>query len=550
MGLLTFALNVYGQEPKEVQFHSSDGLSITADLYHQSKASPTLLLFHQSVSSRGEYRDLAPRLQKMGFNCLAVDLRWGKKDFWNKVFNETARRNGTYSIVDNYEDSKEYQLNRVWPIIWKAYDDMKASLNYLKRAGYDQEIVAIGSSFSAMLVFKMVADNLPVDGIVAFSPGEYHPQEDDMLALWANQVTIPVYMSSGRGEGEMVEEVRAAIPSESEVVMHQSAGRHGASVLMSEEEDWPPLNDFLKQFLREETIGFRHLSLNRYSKEWNVEGEKPINAWFWYPLSGGQSGYVTTREYLKYINLDKSQEENKETFNRIVQGLINDSTRQTSSEKYLETRIPVDFEAAEPAERTPLVVLSGAHPIYFVELAEKLAQAGFAVLSVSRSGIKKGERLPFTAKGVEEYKQDLVATLSYLQNKKLADTSNISFLSWSFEGVPTLQLAEELGANHFISLDSSIGYGYGIDLLEGLVDKFEWNFSVIHYTGSSMDYGKDLRLLNRFTNKINISRTFDFNHAQFTSLQSMTLPKIAGSIPNIEYEDLVEEIVTHLKTMQ
>lgn len=549
IGILSIVSRLYGQGPQEVQFHSSDGLSITADLYHTSKKNPTLILFHQSVSSRGEYREIAPRFQKMGFNCLAVDLRWGKKDFWSKVSNETARRNGTYAIVDNYENTKEYQLNQVWPIIWKAYEDMKASLNYLKGEGYEEEIVVVGSSFSAMLVFKMVADKLPVDGIVAFSPGEYHPEKGDMLSLWANKVTLPVYMSAGSGELEMVEEVREAISPGSKVVIHQSTGRHGASVLMSEEDDWPPLNDFLKQFIREEAIGFRHLSLNRYSKEWS-DSRKSINAWFWYPVYNGQSGNYTTREYLKYINPAKSQEENAKTFNRIVQSLTNDSTTHAELDRFLEAIIAVDFEAAEPVEGTPLVVLSGAHPIYFVGLAEKLTQAGFAVLSVSRSGIKQGERLSFTMEGVAEYKQDLTTTLTYLQTEKLVDTSIASYISWSFEGVPTLQLAMEKGARHFISLDSSIGYGYGKDLLEGIINTFEWDFPVIHYTGSSMDYGKDLELLTRFSEEIRIARFFDFSHAQFTSLQSITLPEISESSPIKEYENLVEEIISHLKTVQ
>ena len=69
-------------------FPSTDGVTITADLYApHPKDAPMILLFHQAGWSRGEYNEIAPRLNEMGFNCLAVDLRAGGSI--NGVVNQT-----------------------------------------------------------------------------------------------------------------------------------------------------------------------------------------------------------------------------------------------------------------------------------------------------------------------------------------------------------------------------------------------------------------------------------------------------------------------------
>jgi len=75
---------------KAVTFTAKDGLLVTADLYESDASYPYLLLFHQAGSSRGEFREIAPRLTKLGYNCLAVDLRAGNEN--NFVVNQTSLR--------------------------------------------------------------------------------------------------------------------------------------------------------------------------------------------------------------------------------------------------------------------------------------------------------------------------------------------------------------------------------------------------------------------------------------------------------------------------
>src|SRR4030042_680748 len=84
--LLFLQLPAEGQ--KKVTFPSSDGLTITADLFLKDKDLPFILLFHQGNYSRGEYREIAPKLLNLNYNCLSVDLRSGGKV--NFTENETS----------------------------------------------------------------------------------------------------------------------------------------------------------------------------------------------------------------------------------------------------------------------------------------------------------------------------------------------------------------------------------------------------------------------------------------------------------------------------
>ncbi|MDR0815506.1 MAG: hypothetical protein LBN37_07135, partial [Bacteroidales bacterium] len=86
--VLSVSSQLYAQ--KKVSFTAADGLTITADLYRVDKYAPFIILLHRENSSRGEYHDIATKLQKLGFSSLAVDLRYGKE--CNYVRNETSKQ--------------------------------------------------------------------------------------------------------------------------------------------------------------------------------------------------------------------------------------------------------------------------------------------------------------------------------------------------------------------------------------------------------------------------------------------------------------------------
>src|SRR4051812_45624084 len=97
-----------------ITFASRDSLMITADLYKTDDNAPFMILFHQAGYSRGEYNEIARKLNKLGYNCLAVDLRAGEEI--NGVKNETAARAKEKKKPTEYLDAEQ---------------DMIAAINYV-----------------------------------------------------------------------------------------------------------------------------------------------------------------------------------------------------------------------------------------------------------------------------------------------------------------------------------------------------------------------------------------------------------------------------------
>lgn len=216
-----------------ITFPSLDGLTITADLYHISDDAPTILLCHQARYSRGEYIEMAIRLGKMGYNCLAIDQRSGDKV--NNVINETAKRARDKGLPGEYID---------------ALPDIEAALKYI--AGrYNQKIILVGSSYSASLVLKIASESDDVRAIIAFSPGEYFGSEISIKES-IKGMTIPVFVTSSKSES--AELTKLVDELDSNVVTHfipTSSGDHGSKVLWSSErhnvEYWDALTSFLEK---------------------------------------------------------------------------------------------------------------------------------------------------------------------------------------------------------------------------------------------------------------------------------------------------------------
>lgn len=226
---------------RTVAFPSADGLEITADLYRGAGSeAPTVLLFHQSQSSRGEFRQVAPRLQALGYNALAVDLRWGGAR--DGVVNETAVRYGTPDLVPRIESGEESP----WPIIDASYDDMVASLRWLDGEGYTGSRFALGSSFSAMLVYRLGAEE-DLGGVLAFSPAEYDEERPSLVRSWAHALHAPALSFAAPGEEEMVAQVAEEVSVDGSLTAGGSMEGHGASVLDVDPRAWDLLTSFIGQ---------------------------------------------------------------------------------------------------------------------------------------------------------------------------------------------------------------------------------------------------------------------------------------------------------------
>ncbi len=301
--------------------------------------------------------------------------------------------------------------------------------------------------------------------------------------------------------------------------------------------------------MKEFAIGFSHLTVRRTSDSWEPgASEKPVNGWYWYPIAESEAQEpLRYKNFANLLNTTKSSGDNVASFHRIINGFAEDTLSFETIENYLNQSSSVSYTNKKPSEGLPLVVLSGAHPIYFLEMAERLVQSGYVVISVPRTGMKRGERLPYTVEGVREYANDLDAILDYLSEKEMADLTRVGFVSWSFDGIATLDVAVNRKTKCFLSLDSALGYTYGTPLIDTLLFERELPFQVIHYTGSAMNHGKYLEQLEGYPDQVSLIRDYDISHGSFTSIKSMTTDRLLYGSPNPIYLTLIENIRLRLK---
>ncbi len=222
-----------------IQFPAADGLLVTADLYQwHAEDAPFIILFHQAGWSRGEYKEIAPKLGELGFNCMAVDQRSGKAV--NEVNNETAKLAKTKKLKVAYPD---------------ALPDMRAALRLVGSRYPDAKRIAWGSSYSSALVLVLAGEEPELmDAVLSFSPGEYfvkYGKSKDFVKSAAAKIKHPVFITSSKSEHKAWKKIYAAIPSTSKTsFLPKTAGNHGSRALWAKHEDasdyWVAVQAFLK----------------------------------------------------------------------------------------------------------------------------------------------------------------------------------------------------------------------------------------------------------------------------------------------------------------
>lgn len=234
--ILIFSFCIYSlfAQTETIKFPSEDGIEITADLYKIDNASTWIILHHQAGFSRGEYLSIAPKLNALGFNCIATDQRSGKEV--NEVINQT------YLEAEKQEKKTKY-IN--------AIPDLQATLNYVKNNLNASEIIIWGSSYSAALTFYM-ASQYPeeIKAVLAFSPGEYFEIDGKTISSFAAQVKCPVFITSAKTEEEYWRVIYDAIPGKKYFYLPTEEGFHGSRALWEDKEGhelvWKEVEEFLK----------------------------------------------------------------------------------------------------------------------------------------------------------------------------------------------------------------------------------------------------------------------------------------------------------------
>jgi dienelactone hydrolase len=216
-----------------VTFLAEDGLPVTGNLYEVSPHNPVILLCHQANYNKYEYADIAPRLNALGYNVLAIDQRSG--GFFAGNPNETRQRAeaGGWATTGFLDAEK----------------DILAAIEWLADR-YRRQVIVWGSSYSSALAI-FVTTHTEVKAAVAFSPGNYFQDAKPDLKAFVHKLQKPLFITSSREEAEELEHtIGKSLNGLSQVqFIPQSGGFHGSKALwegqVGAEEYWTAVLDFL-----------------------------------------------------------------------------------------------------------------------------------------------------------------------------------------------------------------------------------------------------------------------------------------------------------------
>lgn len=240
--IFSFVICLVANAAETIKIKAADGVEVTVDLHiaHPDTV-PFIILFHQAGWSRGEYQEIAPILNQIGFNCMAVDQRSGNAV--NGVQNQT--------FISARKLMKETKYVNALP-------DMDAAISHAKTYLAKGDLIIWGSSYSSALVLKIAGDRAQdVNGVLAFSPGEYFQsmgKPKDYITSSAKNIQCPSFITSASNEKSSWWSIYESIPTDSKsYYLPETSGNHGSRALWRKFSDnqgyWDAVTTFLSQYL-------------------------------------------------------------------------------------------------------------------------------------------------------------------------------------------------------------------------------------------------------------------------------------------------------------
>lgn len=227
--------------PVTITFPSQDGIPVTADCYMAYDKSATLILLcHRAKWSRGEYLEIAPKLNLLGFNAIAIDQRSGKTK--NEIDNATEQAATATGKGTTYLD---------------AIQDIQSAIDYVFKNYATKKIILWGSSYSSSLGFTLIKSNADkISAYLAFSPGEYFVdlgKPANWIATEAKDVKQPVLIVTRPSEQKDAQPIFDAILNKDKVLyLPTYESKHGSQSLYEatehNQETWSQVKKFLSRF--------------------------------------------------------------------------------------------------------------------------------------------------------------------------------------------------------------------------------------------------------------------------------------------------------------
>lgn len=228
------------EKPETVTFPSKDGIPVTADLYMAyGRDAPLILLCHRANWSRGEYLEIAPKLNLLGFNAIAIDQRSGKTK--NEIDNATKLAAEAAGKGTTYLD---------------AVQDIQSAIEYASKLS-KRKIILWGSSYSSSLGFVLAKSNQDkIAAYLAFSPGEYFTdlgKPADWVASEAKDLKVPSFVTSRPSERKDAKPIFDAIENKDKTYfVPETDSKHGSQALyeatVGNEASWKAVEAFLGRF--------------------------------------------------------------------------------------------------------------------------------------------------------------------------------------------------------------------------------------------------------------------------------------------------------------
>ncbi len=177
---------------------------------------------------------LAPKLNAMGYSCLAIDQRSGMNIFGE--INETSSLAKLKKLPTGYLDAKP---------------DIEAAVDYAYKVNNSEPIILLGSSYSASLGLWIATNSEKIEAVLAFSPSEYLKGVSlaEEIRIWNK----PVFVTSAKKEIDQVSKpFKLADPKYVHQFKPIVEGFHGSKTLWESvrgyETYWAVLGGFLKNY--------------------------------------------------------------------------------------------------------------------------------------------------------------------------------------------------------------------------------------------------------------------------------------------------------------
>jgi len=221
---------------------------------------------------------------------------------------------------------------------------------------------------------------------------------------------------------------------------------------------------------------------------------RPMQMFIWYPAA--HTANAKCLQFEEYLLLNDTEAEPwrwTDAHKHALRQKDGEEKRMAGSswETMLALETAAVKEAKAAAGKFPLVIFgmgggTGGHA--YSVLCEYLASHGYVAVALTALPLKKGERWPFDASGIEAQRRDLEFVINYATQLPFADADKLALASWSVGGVAQALLQmRNSDVDALIGLDAATGYEYGRDLLKqsAFLDFKKMNVPYLHMHGEA-----------------------------------------------------------------